>query len=156
MTWIQRKDCIGHRKRTQRISKTQNAFIRGRQILDFVLIANECIDSQLKSGKPEVLCKLNLEKAYDHVSWDFLLYMLRICGFEGKWRSWIAHCISTIRFSILTNCAPNGFFDSSRGLRQGDPLSPHNFCDCYGSSESNNVNRGECGFYFQFFGGGQE
>jgi hypothetical protein len=57
------------------------------------------------------------------VNWDFLLYFLRRCGFGGIWCSWIEHCISSVRFSILVNGSPNGFFSSSRGLRQGDPLS---------------------------------
>ena len=66
------------------ISNSQNAFIRGRQILDPVLIDNECFDSRLRFGEPGLKCKMDLEKAYDHVNWDFLLYMLR-CGFGGKW-----------------------------------------------------------------------
>jgi hypothetical protein len=106
------------------ISKSQSAFIKGRQILDPILIANECIDSRLRSGEPGVICKMNLEKAYDRVNWEFLLYMLRKCGFGGKWCSWIAHCISLVQFSVLVNGSPNGFFNSFRGLRQGDPLSP--------------------------------
>ena len=50
--------------------------------------------------------------------------MLDRCGFHEKWRRWVFFCISTIKFSILINGTPCGFFESSRGIRQGDPLSP--------------------------------
>jgi hypothetical protein len=61
------------------ISKSQSAFIKGRQILDPILIANECLDSRLRLGEPGVICKMDLEKAYNHVNWDFLLCV------EEKW-----------------------------------------------------------------------
>jgi hypothetical protein len=109
------------------ISKPQNAFMKGRQILDSILNANECLDSRLKFEDPGVLCKLDMEKAYNHVDWSFLLYLLRRCGpcgFGEKWCLWIKHCISSACFSVLINVVPSGFFGSSLGVRQGDPLSP--------------------------------
>ena len=66
------------------ISDSRNTFVKGKQILDSFLITSKCIDSRLKSGVPGVLCKLDVEKAYDHVSWGFLMYMLQCCGFSEK------------------------------------------------------------------------
>jgi hypothetical protein len=63
-----------------------------------------------------VFCKMDLEKAYDHVNWEFLSYLLGRLGFGSKWRKWISTCISTVHFSILINGSPHGFFASSKGI----------------------------------------
>jgi len=106
------------------ISKNQNAFVGDRQILDGVLIANELIDSRFKSGKPGVICKTDIEKAYDHVNWDFLFYIVARMGFRERWIAWIRHSVSSASFAVLINGSPSQFFSASRGLHQGDPISP--------------------------------
>jgi hypothetical protein len=63
-----------------------------------------------------VLCKLDIEKAYMIMSIG-ISYLLRRCGFGEKLRSWIAHCISSVFFSLFVNGSPSGFFIIFRGLR---------------------------------------
>ena len=78
----------------------------------------------MKSKIPGVICKLDIEKAYDHMNWEALLALLKRMGFGMRWCRWICTCISTVQFSVLFNGSSADFFRSLRGLRQGDPLSP--------------------------------
>lgn len=63
------------------VLKSQNTFVEGRQILDAILITNEAIDSMLKSNMLGMLCKLDIVKVYDHVSWDLFAYGFKQNGF---------------------------------------------------------------------------
>ena len=99
------------------ISDSQQAFVHGRQILDAVLIANEALDSRLKDNIPGLLLKMDIEKAFDHVNWDFLMEVMSKMGFGHRWINWMKWCFSTTTFSIIINGSPSGFFQSFRGLR---------------------------------------
>ena len=70
---------------------------------------------------------MDLKKAFDSVRWDFILDLLAVLRFPSRMIDWIRACITSPRFSININGSLEGFFSSSRGIRQGDPLSPYLF-----------------------------
>ena len=60
----------------QVVSTSQNVFVKGQQILDAALIANEVVDSLIRRNEKGLLCKFDIEKAYDHLNRDFLLHVM--------------------------------------------------------------------------------
>ena len=88
------------------IEETQFAFIEGRHLLQSVLITNEIIDEARKNHKPCLIFKIDFEKAYDSVSWEFLLYMLRRFGFSSRWIKWIEGSLKSMSMSVLVNGSP--------------------------------------------------
>ncbi|GJX82377.1 RNA-directed DNA polymerase, eukaryota [Tanacetum coccineum] len=109
------------------VSEVQSAFIAERQILDGPFILNEVLQWCKRKKKQSIIFKVDFEKAYDSVRWDFLDEVLKKFGFGKKWCEWIQACLCSSRGSILLNGSPTEEFQFYKGLKQGDPLSPFLF-----------------------------
>jgi hypothetical protein len=109
------------------ISDNQTAFIADRQIVDGFMVANEVVYDLKSSRRSGLIFKVDFQKAFDSVLWDYIDEVMTYMGFGIKWRGWISSCLSTGQVSVLVNGSPSPEFKVGRGIRQGDPLSPFLF-----------------------------
>ena len=115
------------------ISEAQSAFIPERIITDHTTIAFEVLHRMRnrRRGKDgQMAIKLDISKAYDRVVWQFLRKMMIRLRFDQQWVTLVMETIHTTSYPVLINGEPQGFVQPTRGIKQGDPLSPYSFVLC--------------------------
>jgi hypothetical protein len=106
------------------LSAEQLGFLKGRRIQEAIGAAHECIHSIKQKNQKALVMKLDINKAFDSIDWDFLRLVLHAVGFGIKLTNWILACVTSANFAVIINGEATSFFKSERGLRQGCP-SPH-------------------------------
>lgn len=106
------------------VDRNQNAFIRKRSIHDNYKYVQRTAVLIRKRKSPMMLLKLDISKAFDTLSWPFLLEVLRARGFGDTWCTWIEALLSTASSKIILNGRLGPTIKHLRGVRQGDSLSP--------------------------------
>jgi hypothetical protein len=111
------------------ISEEQKGFIHGRNIKECLCIASEAANLlHNKTFGGNLALKIYITKAFDTLEWSFLLKVLKSFGFNEVFCNWIHIILQSAYLSISINGKSHGYFNCTRGVRQGDPLSPLLFC----------------------------
>jgi hypothetical protein len=105
------------------VDRNQNAFIRTRSIHDNYKYVQRAAVLIRKKKIPMLLLKLDISKAFDTLSWPFLMEVSQVHGFSGTWRRWIKTLLSISSLRILLNGHQGPPIRHIRGVRQGDSLS---------------------------------
>ena len=109
------------------INEDQYAYVKGRTIFDAVRTIDDMMEFTRLKQLPGLLVAFNFEKAFDSLSWDFLLRCLKSFNFGQSFINWVSVLYTNISSCVTNSGFSTPLFKIQRSVRQGDPLSPYLF-----------------------------
>ena len=107
------------------IHPDQTGFIKGRYIGENIRLISDIMDITLKHKIPGILISLDFQKAFDSLEWPFMQRVLELFNFGASINNWIKVFYTDIESAVMNNGFSTKWFQLSRGVRQGCPLSPY-------------------------------
>ncbi|XP_058746309.1 uncharacterized protein LOC131619203 [Vicia villosa] len=114
------------------ISIKQPAFIKGRNILYVIFMVNEILDMAKREKRSCLVFKVDYEKAYDCVSWNYLRFLVIRMGFRSKWLDWMEACLFSSSMAVLVNSSYTEDFKCGKRFASRGPIVPFSVCHCDG------------------------
>lgn len=109
------------------VHSDQTGFVNGRYIGQNIRLLNDIMEYTDIKKLPGIFLFVDFEKAFDTIEWSFISKTLEVFNFGGTFRKWFYVIYNNVQSSVMNGGRITNYFEVTRGVRQGCPLSPSLF-----------------------------